>query len=347
MNDSIITICADRRTRVGWGIVAAFSCVIAVASILLRYQTVFLLWLGITIFCVFFLARSLLWKLEISKEAVRYRNLWGRVRSFPLQDVAWKLEYRLREFQLGLFRRSDRKKITHACWSWQNADAIMKLHHFGAYSNDEKEYLSLLKSARPKEGEFVSKAQLTKHWLRPYWRAEELDEWLAAQEAAGWRLERVGFFRRFVFREAKPRDVAYYMTFKFPKEFRMFDVRYWITRTMKADVVDAYTMASYWMECCRITSPLTPEQKYELFYQKNNYLRHLSRMGMLMWAIFFVPTIIALVFASVDPSSVRTFDYVLVFGVRIVSGLGLLYYFYGWLFLRRRRRRFMQGESDR
>ena len=347
MNDSIITICADRRTRVGWGIAAAFSCVIAVVSILLRYQAAFLLWLVITLFCVFFLARSLLWKLEISKEAVRYRSLWGRVRSFPRQDVAWKLEYRLREFQLGLFRRSDRKKITHACWSWQNADAIMKLHHFGAYSNDEKEYLSLLKSERPKEGEFVSKAQITKHWLRPYWRAEELDEWLAAQEAAGWRLERVGFFRRFVFREAKPRDVAYYMTFKFPKEFRMFDVRYWITRTMNADVVDAYTMASYWMECCRITSPLTPEQKYELFYQKNNYLRHLSRMGMLMWAIFFVPTIIALVFASVDPSSVRTFDYVLVFGVRIVSGLGLLYYFYGWLFLRRRRRQVMQGESDR
>ena len=92
---------------------------------------------------------------------------------------------------------------------------------------------------------------------------------------------------------------------------------------------------------------MNPEQKYELFYQKNNYLRHLSRMGMLMWAIFFVPTIIALVFASVDPSSVRTFDYVLVFGVRIVSGLGLLYYFYGWLFLCRRRRQVMQGESDR
>ena len=43
------------------------------------------------------------------------------------------------------------------------------------------------------------KNYLNKHWLRPYWRGNELDEWLAAQEAAGWRLERVGFFRRFVF----------------------------------------------------------------------------------------------------------------------------------------------------
>ena len=203
MNDSIITICADRRTRVGWGIAAAFSCVIAVASVLLRYQTVFLLWLGITIFCVFFLARSLLWKLEISKDTVYFRSLWGKVRSFPHQDIAWKLEYHLREFHLSLFCRSDRKRITYACWSWQNADAIMKLHHFGAYSNDEKEYLSLLRSERPKDGEFVSKTQMTRHWLRPYWRADELDEWLAAQEASGWRLDRVGFFRRFVFREAQ------------------------------------------------------------------------------------------------------------------------------------------------
>ena len=62
-------------------------------------------------------------------------------------------------------------------------------------------------------------------------------------------------------------------------------------------------------------------------------------MGMLMWAIVFVPIMIALVLASVNPSSVRTLGYVLLFGVTIVSGLGLLYYFYGWLFLCRRRRR--------
>ena len=204
----------------------------------------------------------------------------------------------------------------------------------------------LLKDYQPDRKATVVQPVMVRHWLRPYWRADELDEWLAAREAVGWRLERVGFFRRFVFREAKPRDVAYYVTFSFPKEFRMLDVRYWITRTMKADVVNMVTFASYWSECCRITSPLNPEQKYELFYQKNNYLRHLSRMGMLMWAIFFVPSLIGIVLAFFDPPYVRAPDYKLLFGTTIVSGLGLLYYFFGWLFLRRRRRRVMQGESD-
>ena len=115
---------------------------------------------------------------------------------------------------------------------------------------------------------------------------------------------------------------------------------------MKAYVVNMVTFARYWSECWRITSPLNPEQKYELFYQKNNYLRHLSRMGMLMWAIFFVPSLIVILLSFFDPPYVRAPDYKLLFGTTIVSGLGLLYYFFGWLFLRRRRRRVMQGESD-
>ena len=77
--------------------------------------------------------------------------------------------------------------------------------------------------------------QMTKHWLRPYWRADELDEWLAAQEAAGWRLDRVGFFRRFVFREAKPKEVRYFSTYAFLKEAGLLDLGFQLKYTHKAD----------------------------------------------------------------------------------------------------------------
>ena len=65
-------------------------------------------------------------------------------------------------------------------------------------------------------------------WPKPYWQTEAVDEWLASQEAAGWRLEGGAFFHRFVFRAAEPKASNWFLTFSDARGQGMYAEGSWL-----------------------------------------------------------------------------------------------------------------------
>ena len=181
--------------------------------------------------------------------------------------------------------------------------------------------------------------QMTKHWLRPYWRADELDDWLAAQEAASRRLDRVGFFRRFVFREAKPKEVRYFSTYAFLKEAGLMDLVFQLKHTHKADELTPGFCGWLFLEdIYRITRPVDKETWLDFRQLRNAYLRHKAIQSILCSALILALSAAVLLFGEAASSKQAWWLVVCV----VLSAFSLVYHTFGWCFLKRRWNRYFK-----
>lgn len=184
-----------------------------------------------------------------------------------------------------------------------------------------------------------SMTNMTKHWLRPYWRADELDEWLAAQEAAGWRLDRVGFFRRFVFREAKPKEVRYFSTYAFLKEAGLMDLGFQLKHTHKADeLTPGFCGWLFLAHIYRITRPVDKETWLDFRQLRNAYLRHTAIQSILCSVVLFIPSAVGLLIGGDASANQLRF----LTAVAVLSLFSLGYHSLGWCFLKRRWNRYFK-----
>lgn len=183
------------------------------------------------------------------------------------------------------------------------------------------------------------KNYLNKHWLRPYWRADELDEWLATQEASGWRLERVGFYRCFVFREAKPREVRFFSTYAFLKEAGLMDLGFQLKYAHKADELTPGFCGSLLLEhIYRINRQLDRETWLDFRQLRNAYLRHTAIQSILCSALILVLSATVLLFGGAASSSQAWWLVV----SAALSAFSLGYHTFGWCFLKRRWNRYFR-----
>ncbi len=188
------------------------------------------------------------------------------------------------------------------------------------------------------------KERLTKHWLRPYWRADELDDWLAAQEAAGWRLDRVGFFRRFVFREAKPKEVRYFSTYAFLKEAGLMDLGFQLKHTHKADeLTPGFSGWLFLEDIYRIIRPLDRETWLDFRQLRNAYLRHTAIQSILCSLIILIPATAGLLIGGNASASQLRFLAV----CAALSAFSLGYQTFGWCFLKRRWNKYFTKQEQR
>lgn len=188
------------------------------------------------------------------------------------------------------------------------------------------------------------KNTMTKHWVRPYWRADELDEWLAAQEAAGWRLDRVGFFRRFIFWEAKPKEVRYFSTYAFLKEAGLMDLGFQLKHTHKADeLMPGFCGWLFLSYIYRLSHPIDQEAWLDFRQLRNAYLRHTAIQSILCSLIILVPATAGLLISGNASASELRF---LTVGA-VLSLFSLGYHAFGWCFLKRRWNKYFKKQEQR
>lgn len=197
----------------------------------------------------------------------------------------------------------------------------------------------LLKDYQPGRKATVVQPVMVRHWLRPYWRADELDEWLATQEASGWRLVRVGFYRCFVFREAKPREVRYFSTYAFLKEAGLMDLGFQLKYAHKADELTPGFCGSLLLEhIYRINRPLDRETWLDFRQLRNAYLRHTAIQSILCSALILVLSATVLLFGGAASSNQAWWLVV----SAALSAFSLGYHTFGWCFLKRRWNRYFR-----
>lgn len=180
-------------------------------------------------------------------------------------------------------------------------------------------------------------------WPKPYWQTEAVDEWLAAQEAAGWRLEGDAFFHRFVFRAAEPKASNWFVTYSEPRNCLMLAEANWLKRHCNADEVllaIPFPGTFGWDSAFRILTPIDRHSLRELRLSRNLVLRRMARWALFMWlialAVFGTITVWGLVTRSFTLDAPDLFAFVF-------TALGLFwtaYHITGLFALRRQRRKY-------
>ena len=182
---------------------------------------------------------------------------------------------------------------------------------------------------------------MKKFWLRPYWRADELDRWLSAQEAAGWRLEGSKPFWRLVFRAAEPKESAWFMTFQNLRAHGMYTEGSWLKKHCSADEIKLgipFPCFFAWADAYRSLVPIEEDSLRELRLARNLFLRRMAWGSGLFW-LLFLTAFSALVIASVATHDFR-FTLTYLFAI-LMTALCLFmtgYHITGLCALRRRRR---------
>ena len=146
---------------------------------------------------------------------------------------------------------------------------------------------------------------MKKRWLRPYWEAEALGAWLAAQEAAGWRLERGAFFHRLVFRAAEPKASAWFVTFSEERGIAMYPEGSWLMRYCNADEIHIDTFfpgAFGWANAYRVLKPIDEDSLRELRLSRDLFLRRMARRSLLTWLVGLAVCGSAAVWGLAEPS---------------------------------------------
>ena len=180
-------------------------------------------------------------------------------------------------------------------------------------------------------------------WPKPYWQTEAVDEWLAAQEAAGWRLEGGAFFHRFVFRAAEPKASNWFLTFSEEGGQGMYAEGSWLKRHCQADEIDVgtfYPGAFGWADAYRVLTPIDKNSLRELRLSRSRFLRRMAWRSLLTWltglALFGTITVWALTTRSFTLDAPDLFAFVFT----ALSLFWAVYHIIGLCALRRRRRKY-------
>ena len=183
---------------------------------------------------------------------------------------------------------------------------------------------------------------MKKRWLRPYWKAEALEEWLAAQEAAGWRLVGVKPFRRFVFRAAEPKESLWYMTFAEARGRHMFAEGDWLKKYCGADEIplNGLLYATFgWSNAYRVLKPIDEDSLRELRLSRDLFLRRMARRSLLFWLVGLAVCGSAAVCGLAEPSQPFTASALIVCALALLCLFWTGYHIAGLRALRKKRNR--------
>lgn len=156
------------------------------------------------------------------------------------------------------------------------------------------------------------------------WSFEKAELKLEKMEADGYRLVKVRFFWWFYFKDAKPKDVCYVLTYNFPKELVMGECEKILKTECNAEPIDGGNW--FYTSIFRI-----PKSDYELTEIKDfrrQYLRVVCAKKMLISLFFFAISLFASIYALIH-YSIATDKNIAILIVGIVSFICVLYYLYG------------------
>lgn len=156
------------------------------------------------------------------------------------------------------------------------------------------------------------------------WSFEKAEQKLEKMEADGYRLMKVRFFWWFYFKEAKPKDVRYVLTYNFPKELVMGECEKILKTECNAEPIDGGNW--FYTSIFRI-----PKSDYKLTEIKNfrrQYLRVVCIKKMLISLAFFALSFFAFVYALINSSTITVESGTMLI-VGIASFICVLYYLYG------------------
>ena len=178
-------------------------------------------------------------------------------------------------------------------------------------------------------------------WPKPYWQTEAVDEWLAAQEAAGWRLEGGAFFHRFVFRAAEPKASNWFLTFSEPRGQGMYAEGSWLKRHCNADEINVGTFdlgPIGWADAYRVLTPIDKNSLRELRLSRSRFLRRMAWRSLLTWlaALALFGTITVWGLMTRPPT--LTVSSLACYLIAALSLFWAVYHIIGLCALRRRRR---------
>ncbi len=183
---------------------------------------------------------------------------------------------------------------------------------------------------------------MKKFWLRPYWHAEALDEWLAVQEASGWHLVGSTHFRRLVFRAVEPKHTQWFMTFG-EKAEHMYDAEGWLKRSKNADEIKMPVLFPgffAWENAYRVLEPIGEDELRELRLTRNRYLRRQARKNLCFWLLLLAACVSLTVWLLAAHSSPVTASGITVLLLAILSLIMTMYHIIGLCTLRRHRKQY-------
>ena len=180
-------------------------------------------------------------------------------------------------------------------------------------------------------------------WPKPYWQTEAVDEWLAAQEAAGWRLEGGAFFHRFVFRAAEPKASNWFLTFSDARGQGMYAEGSWLKRHCQADEIYVgmfFPGVFGWADAYRVLTPIDKNSLRELRLSRSRFLRRMAWRSLLTWltglAVFGTLTVWGL---TTRPPTL-TVSSLVCYLIAALSLFWAVYHIIGLCALRRQRRKY-------
>ena len=186
------------------------------------------------------------------------------------------------------------------------------------------------------------KETMVKHFFAPIWKCDEIEAELSHLEKEGWRLDKISGFRKFEFTKATPKDKAYFFTF-YTKDRNMFDYECFLKREYKANeikgrFIDSLVSALYRMP-----------QNVDLIHctlARNFFLRYVVLQYVWMGLCFLACSVPLIILSILSILSANIAE--LIFSALIAFIGASLFFpnFYGWIYLRRKYRRFGESEQE-
>ena len=130
-----------------------------------------------------------------------------------------------------------------------------------------------------------------KRWFFPLWKFEALNDRLASEEKEGWRLEKIGGLCRYTFRKSEPKDVHYFLTCNYDRDYDLAGLEEDLKKENAANpipgtfrILCGLNLITLW----RITDDFDPTVKYARLAA---YLGYVLSRRILRFSIFLVPMI--------------------------------------------------------
>ena len=177
---------------------------------------------------------------------------------------------------------------------------------------------------------------MNKRFFQPIWKFEEIENQLVSLEENGWRLNKIGGFRRFDFVESTPKTVQYFFTCSLTREKLNMN----LIENSLVQKFNANQIKGTFLEGLSGTSVFRITKQGELTDQLNNrdiilqhYLLKKVVLGIVLFLLLFAPVAI---YAVIDLGKFLedlnvfymvffSFCFLFIVGYTIYNLIGLLY----------------------
>ena len=170
--------------------------------------------------------------------------------------------------------------------------------------------------------------EMWKFYFYTQWQYSKVEKWLQTMEFSGLRLEKICFFWFFKFKTTVPKKVQYLYTQIFPKDFD--ESHYKILQKIKGEYSGNKIGGNsiFTPDVYRICNTAVDLKNIRMFWQQ--YLKRVFLLKMLISSLFFLPTILLLVFGFIKKLDLGEG---IMIGVASISFIVFFYYLIGLILL--------------